>query len=85
MTATEQVQSFFEAYLAAPIVIIMFLAFKIIKKTKFRRLSDIDVDSGKRELDLPAILAEERAEPSQGRTNGEDFCRLILYRPDQCL
>lgn len=65
MTATERVQSFFEAYLAAPIVIIMFIAFKIIKKTKFRRLCDIDIDSGKRELDLPAILAEERAEQAR--------------------
>jgi amino acid transporter len=65
MTASEQVQSFFEAYLAAPIVIIMFLAFKIIKKTRFRSLSEIDIDSGKRELDLPVILAEERAEQAR--------------------
>jgi amino acid transporter len=65
MTAAEQVESWFEAYLAAPIVIIMFLAFKIIKKTRFRRLSEIDIDSGKRELDLTAILAEERAEQAK--------------------
>ena len=65
MTPGEQVQSFFEAYLAAPIVIIMFLAFKIIKKTKFRKISEIDVTSGKRELDLPAILLEERAEQAK--------------------
>jgi amino acid transporter len=43
----------------------MFLAFKIIKKTRFRRLSELDIDSGKREMDLPAVLAEERTE--QGR------------------
>lgn len=65
MTAAEQVESWFEAYLAAPIVIIMFLAFKIIKKTRFRKLSEIDIDSGKRELDLTAILAEERAEQAK--------------------
>jgi yeast amino acid transporter len=65
MTAGQQVQSFFEAYLAAPIVVIMFLAFKIIKKTRFRRLSEIDIDSGKRELDLAAILTEERAEQAK--------------------
>ena len=65
MTASEQVKSFFEAYLAAPVVIIMFLAFKIIKKTRFRRLSEIDIDSGKRELDLPAVLAEERADQAR--------------------
>ena len=65
MTAAEQVESWFEAYLAAPIVIIMFLAFKIVKKTRFRRLSEIDIDSGKREMDLPTILAEERAEQAK--------------------
>jgi yeast amino acid transporter len=43
----------------------MFLAFKIIKKTTFRRLSEIDIDSGKGELDLPAILAEEREERAE--------------------
>jgi yeast amino acid transporter len=43
----------------------MFLAFKIIKKTRFRRLSELDIDSGKRELDLPAILAEERMEQAK--------------------
>lgn len=62
MTASQQVQSFFQAYLAAPIVMIMFLAFKLIKRTRFRRLSEIDVDSEKRELDLAAIVAEERTE-----------------------
>ena len=45
--------------------ITMFLAFKINKKTRFRRLSELDIDSGKREMDLPAILAVERTE--QGR------------------
>jgi hypothetical protein len=45
--------------------ITMFLAFKIIKKTTFRRLSEIDIDSGKGELDLPAILAEEREERAE--------------------
>jgi amino acid transporter len=61
MTAGARVESFFLAYLAAPIVAIMFVAFKLIKKTKFKRVQDIDITSGMRELDLPTILAEERA------------------------
>jgi len=65
MTAGEQVQSFFEAYLAAPIVIISYIVFKIVRKTKIRKISEIDITSGRRELDLPAILAEERAEQAK--------------------
>jgi len=61
MTASEQVQNFFEAYLAAPIVIAFFLFYKFWKKTKFRRIADIDITSGRRELDLTEILAEEAA------------------------
>ena len=74
MTAAEQIQSWFEAYLAAPIMT-MFLAFKIIKKTRFRRLSELDIDSGKREMDLPAILAEERTE--QGRSMWKKIWKTV--------
>jgi len=61
MTTGELVQSWFEAYLAAPIILIMFVLFKLIKKTKFKRVQDIDITSGRRELDLASILLEERA------------------------
>jgi yeast amino acid transporter len=54
-------QGFFEAYLAMPIVILFYVAFKLIKKPKFKRVKDIDVTSGRREMDLATILAEERA------------------------
>lgn len=59
-TSSEIAQGFFEAYLALPIVIVFYAAFKIIKKTKYKRLKDIHITSGRREMDLPAILAEER-------------------------
>jgi len=61
MTAGARVQSFFLAYLAAPIIFIMFVLFKLIKKTKFKKVQDIDITSGMREMDLASILAEERA------------------------
>jgi len=61
MTAGERVQSWFQAYLAAPIIAIMYILFKVIKKTKFKRIQDIDITSGRREMDLATILAEERA------------------------
>jgi amino acid transporter len=61
MTPGQLVQTFFQAYLAAPIVIVFYVGFKLIKKTKFKRIQDIDITSGRRELDLASILAEERA------------------------
>ena len=61
-TASERVQDWFEAYLSAPIIMLFFLVFKFWKKTSFKRTKDIDITSGKREMDLPTILAEERAE-----------------------
>jgi len=65
MTAGALVQNWFEAYLAAPIVMISYIGFKLIKKTKWKRIQDIDVTSGKRDLDLGTILAEERAEQAK--------------------
>ncbi|KAF2692050.1 AAT family amino acid transporter [Lentithecium fluviatile CBS 122367] len=62
MTAGERVQNFFEAYLAFPIVALFYIVFKIVYKTRFKRAHEIDVTSGKRELNLPELLAQERAE-----------------------
>lgn len=61
MTAGARVESFFLAYLAAPIIFLMFILFKLIKKTKFKKIQDIDITSGMREMDLASILIEERA------------------------
>lgn len=60
-TPKDTSQGFFEAYLAMPIVIVFYVGFKLAKKTKFKRLKDIDVTSVRREMDLAYILAEERA------------------------
>jgi amino acid transporter len=61
MSSSERTKIFFEGYLAAPVVIVFYLGFKIWKKTSIRRIEDIDVASGRREIDLDQILAEERA------------------------
>jgi len=62
MTASARVENFFQVYLAFPIVILFFVCFKVARRTKFRRIGDIDIISGRRELDLSAILAQEREE-----------------------
>jgi amino acid transporter len=62
MGAKGQASSFFLAYLAAPIVIIFYLGYKIWFRTPFMRAKDMDLRTGIRELNLPELLAEERAE-----------------------
>lgn len=56
--------TFFQKYLAAPVVIAFYLFWKIYKKTPFVHTREIDVDTGRRDLDYDLIrqeMAEERA------------------------
>lgn len=62
MTTGEQVLSFFQAYLAAPVVILFYVVFKVWKRTSIQRAATIDITTGTREIDLPRILEEERLE-----------------------
>jgi amino acid transporter len=62
LTAGKRIKTFFEGYLAAPIVVLMYVGFKFIKKTKIVRAKDMDVTSRIREWNLEELLAEERAE-----------------------
>ena len=57
-----QADSFFLAYLAAPIVIIFYIGYKVYYKTSIVRCKDMDLVTGRRELNLESLLAEERAE-----------------------
>jgi amino acid transporter len=72
MTTGERIKSFFEGYLAAPIVILFYVVFKVWKKTKILRAHEIDLVSGMREMNLAELLAEERAE----RTNWPAWKRI---------
>jgi amino acid transporter len=56
------VSNFFLAYLAAPIVILFYIGYKIWFKTPFMRSMEMDLRTGMRELNLPELLAEEKAE-----------------------
>ncbi|KAK5122433.1 amino acid permease [Meristemomyces frigidus] len=62
MTSAEQVETFFEAYLAAPIVIISYIVYKIWFKTPFIRSHNMDLHTGIRDLNIAELVAEERAE-----------------------
>ncbi|KAF5092118.1 hypothetical protein D0Z00_004719, partial [Geotrichum galactomycetum] len=69
--------AFFQAYLAAPIVLVCFVFFKIWKKTKFVSLQDMDLDTGRREVDNEAILAETAEEKAYLRS--QNFMRRTWH------
>ncbi|KKY22718.1 putative amino acid permease [Phaeomoniella chlamydospora] len=66
MSPSARAESFFEAYLAAPVTLIMYIIWKVVFKTKIRRSKDMDITSGRREEDdeerLALILEMERLE-----------------------
>ncbi|RDW70358.1 hypothetical protein BP5796_08755 [Coleophoma crateriformis] len=62
MTSSARIQNFFEAYLAAPIVILFYVGYKVARRTSIKRISDIDLDTGMRDLNVAELVAEERAE-----------------------
>lgn len=62
LSAGDRVQNFFSAYLAAPIVILSYIGYKLYFKTPFIRSHNMDLSTGIRELNLAELIAEERAE-----------------------
>ncbi|KAI1336414.1 amino acid permease-domain-containing protein [Xylariaceae sp. FL0016] len=62
MTAAQLAKSFFLVYLAAPVVIIFYVAHRLYNKTSFIRIDDMDIDTGRRDFNLPILLAQETEE-----------------------
>ena len=57
-----QAEYFFSYYLAAPVVIIMYIIYKIWFKTPFIRSHNMDLHTGIRDLNIAELIAEEKAE-----------------------
>jgi amino acid transporter len=57
-----QAYNFFLNYLTVPVVILFYLGYKIWFRTPFMRRHTIDLKTGRRDLNLPELLAEERIE-----------------------
>lgn len=62
MTASGRVESFFQSYLAAPVVIAFYILYKIYTRSPFMRAKDMDLQTGRRDLDIQHLINEERAE-----------------------
>ncbi|PCH05908.1 Amino acid/polyamine transporter I [Penicillium occitanis (nom. inval.)] len=62
MSTTDLVKSFFSAYLAAPIVIAFYIPYKLWYRTPFIKALQMDLNTGRRDLDIRELIEEERAE-----------------------
>lgn len=62
LTPAEQAQGFFLQYLAAPVILASYLGFKFYAKVPFMRCREMDLTTGRRDLNLPELIAEENAE-----------------------
>ncbi|KAE8164367.1 amino acid permease-domain-containing protein [Aspergillus tamarii] len=65
MTAGELVEAWFSVYLAAPVVLLFYIPYKIWFRTPFIRAKDMDLQTGRRDLDLQYLIEQERAEQAE--------------------
>ncbi|KFY33391.1 hypothetical protein V495_08313 [Pseudogymnoascus sp. VKM F-4514 (FW-929)] len=62
LTSTEIAESFFLAYLAAPVVLLCYFPYKFYFKTPFMRSHNMDLVTGRREHDTAELIEEEMME-----------------------
>ena len=62
MTDSARVNSFFNGYLAVPVVLAFYIPCKIYSRSPFMRAKDMDLHTGRRDLDVQHLIEEERAE-----------------------
>ena len=59
-SAKGHVQNWFSVYLAAPIVLVFYIPYKLWFRTSIVRSKDMDLKTGRRDLDIGDLIAEER-------------------------
>ena len=64
-SADDLVSNWFQDYIALPIVLAFYIPYKIWFKTPFVRARDMDLVTGRREIDTQQLIEEERAERSE--------------------
>ncbi|RCI15531.1 hypothetical protein L249_3516 [Ophiocordyceps polyrhachis-furcata BCC 54312] len=62
MPVHQLVRNFFLKYMGVPIIFLFYILHKIFYQTTYVRIQDMDVDTGRRDFNLPILLAQERAE-----------------------
>jgi amino acid transporter len=52
-------QNFFLQYLCAPIVVAFYVGYKLWFRTRVVRVEEMDVDTGRRDFNLPILISRE--------------------------
>ncbi|KAJ5577904.1 General amino-acid permease GAP2 [Penicillium hispanicum] len=64
-TTGELVENFFSAYLAAPVVLLFFIPYKLYYRTEYVRSHEVDLVTGRRDLDIQHLIDQEKAEQAE--------------------
>lgn len=62
LSPTELAQNFFLQYMAFPVVVVFYVAHRYWAHTSFIKVADMDIDTGRRDFNLPILLAQEAEE-----------------------
>lgn len=72
----DNVQNFFLNYTAAPVVVVMYVAYKLWFRTSIVRTQDMDLETGRRDFNLP-ILLEQEDEERRGWPTWKKWYKLL--------
>lgn len=59
------VENFFSDYLAAPVVLLFFIPYKLWYRTKVVHAREVDLVTGRRDLDIQHLIDQEKAEQAE--------------------
>ncbi|KAM3491378.1 hypothetical protein MY3957_005320 [Beauveria namnaoensis] len=62
MSSANIAQNLFLKWMSAPIIVVFYVLHKVYYRTRYVRIRDMDVDTGRRDWNLPVLVAQEREE-----------------------
>lgn len=68
MAATDVARNFFLKYMGVPIIFLFYISHKILFHTRYVKVREMDVDTGRRDFNLPILVAQEQEEKASWPT-----------------
>lgn len=62
MTSGQVAMNFFLKFMSAPLIAVFYLSHKVFYRTVIVRIKDMDIDTGRRDWNLPILVAQEKEE-----------------------
>ncbi|OAQ72554.1 general amino-acid permease GAP1 [Pochonia chlamydosporia 170] len=62
MSASAVTQNFFLKFMGVPIIFFFYIFHKLFFRTRFVKVPDMDIDTGRRDFNLPILFAQEKEE-----------------------